>query len=106
MWLPRVAGKVASTRAFALLLSLFCLFFISSVVAEDLSGLFLNPLILQVIENMFLFSNEASITLWEVEDSLSNVFLCLFELQQGAIQSVPSAIEASFHCVQVGFHII
>jgi hypothetical protein len=89
-----------------LLPSLFRFFFISSMVVEDLSGLLLNSLVLQVVEDALLFSNEASISLREVEDGLSNVFLLLFELQLSAIQGVSSAIEVSFHCVQVCFHIV
>ena len=62
---------------------------------EDLRGLFLNPLILQFVEDLFLFSNEAMIGHREVKDSLLNIFLCLFELYLGAIQGVPSADEPS-----------
>jgi hypothetical protein len=86
--------------------SLFRLFFVASVVAEDFCGLLFDPLILQVVKDALLFSNKASISLREVEDCLWNIFLCLFELQLGAIQGVPSAVEVSFHHVQVCFHVV
>ena len=61
------------------------------MVAEDLSGLLLDSLILQVVEDVLLFSNEAPISLREVKDGLSNVFLRLFELQLGANQGALSS---------------
>jgi len=106
MRVARIAGKMASARSFALLPLLFRFFFISSVVAEDLSDLLFDPLVLQIVENALLFSDKATIGQGEVKDGLSNVFLCLFELHLGAIQGVPSTIEMSFHLVQVRFHII
>jgi hypothetical protein len=105
----RIAGivrEVACIQSFVLLSSLLRLFFVSSVVTEDLSGLLLDPLVLQITENMLLFSNKALIGEGEVKDGFPNVFLGLFELHLGAIQGIPSAIETSFHLFQVRFHVI
>ena len=68
------------------------------MVAEDLSSFLLNSLVLQVVKDVLLFSNEASISLREVEDGLSNVFLRLFELQLGAIQGILSSRSGVLPC--------
>jgi len=94
-----VAGEVTSSRAFALLLLFFCFFFFMNRLSEESGSFLFDPLGLQIVEDAFLFSYDAVVSEGEVLNGLPNVFFGLLELQLGAIQSVPGAIETSFHCV-------
>ncbi len=82
-------SEVTGIGPFSLFLLLFSLFIVLSRFTKESSCFLFDPLILQVVENVFLLSDNAMEGEGKVSDGFLNIVLGLLKFQLGAFQGIP-----------------